>query len=449
MTKPYKEGKTWSFRVRRGGESIYRCGFATDALARKALQEVIASLTRSAGKPSGDGPWRTTLAQALYNFGIERLPTLKGARQEVNRINRYLRCSGLPTLRVTPMVKEQQADRVGSILWTVETVPVRVPRKIPQGLAAHRQALVTRTVKSDVQRKVLALTTMAEVQSHGIQKFVDNLCQDGYAAASVGLERALLRRLFAYAKQAWNWPEPRSNPAQGLKLPKVQNARDRVLTNKEWAAISSALDVGKNPYVAPALALLLETSMRSSETLVTATWGDWDRKRNVLRLTDAKAGPRDVPLSPHAVLILQQVEQIARTQGGKAPDPGQRILPITYEALKAAWKRACERAGITDIRLHDLRHTCATRFALEYSGNMPVLKIITGHKTDSQLLRYINIKSDDVVRLMHGRALDHDNAPAGLRLPAAPIPLEPVATSEPQPAALGNVIPFRRSALVA
>ncbi len=47
---------------------------------------------------------------------------------------------------------------------------------------------------------------------------------------------------------------------------------------------------------------------------------------------------------------------------------------------------------------------------------MPVLKVITGHKTDSQLLRYVNIKAEDVSRLLHGRPLDHDDAPAGLRV---------------------------------
>lgn len=87
---------------------------------------------------------------------------------------------------------------------------------------------------------------------------------------------------------------------------------------------------------------------------------------------------------------------------------------MTYEALKAAWNRACKRAGIENANLHDLRHTSATRFALEFNGNLPVLKLITGHKTDIQLQRYVNIKVDDVVRLMHGRTLDEENAPAGL-----------------------------------
>ena len=64
-----------------------------------------------------------------------------------------------------------------------------------------------------------------------------------------------------YAKQAWCWVEPARNPAQGLKLPKIDNARDRVLTNKEWRVLCEELKSCHNRYIAPALALLLETAM--------------------------------------------------------------------------------------------------------------------------------------------------------------------------------------------
>ena len=450
MAKPYKEGKTWSFRVRCHGERIYRSGFATEALARKALLELTATV-RYDGKPLHQGPWRTTLAQALRDYAIERLPFLKGASQEASRINRYLRHAGLPTLRVKQTARDAMPTRGEAVLWTVESVPTRAPRKIPRSLYAHRQALADKKALSDGQRKTLALLPVANVHPHDIQRLIDAMTQDGYRAASVGLERALLRQLFAHAKRNWSWPEPRSNPAQGLKMPKVDNARDRVLSNKEWSAISHALMTCSNRYVAPTLAMLLETAMRSSETLVTARWVDWDRARDILRLTDAKAGPRDVPLSPRAIAVLKQVEKIAQEEGGRPVEPGARIFPISYEALKAAWYRACQRAGIEGIRLHDLRHTSATRFALEYNGNLPVLKIITGHKTHSQLMRYINIKSHDVARLMHGRALDHDDAPAGLELKPAAVP-EQTRSSTVELSAQElphNVIPLRRAARVA
>ena len=126
-----------------------------------------------------------------------------------------------------------------------------------------------------------------------------------------------------------------------------------------------------------------------------------------------------MPLNPGAMDLIHQLRHHALSQGPVGAN--ERIFKLTYEALKAAWNRACERAGICGVRLHDLRHTSATRFALELNGNMPILKAITGHKTDSQLLRYVNIKAEDVSRLLHGRPLDHDDAPAGLRLSRAEV----------------------------
>jgi len=101
-----------------------------------------------------------------------------------------------------------------------------------------------------------------------------------------------------------------------------------------------------------------------------------------------------VPLSPKAIEALRELARL------NLPEPEAPIVQMSYESLKAAWKRACERAGITDLRIHDLRHTAATRMALR-SGNIFLVKALTGHKTLSQLERYVNVKASDVVALLH------------------------------------------------
>ena len=79
------------------------------------------------------------------------------------------------------------------------------------------------------------------------------------------------------------------------------------------------------------------------------------------------------------------------------------IVHISYEALKASWKHVCERAGVEGLRLHDLRHTAATRMALK-TGNIFLVKALTGHKTLGQVARYVNVKAADVVNVMHAAA---------------------------------------------
>ncbi len=440
MAKPYQEGELWSFRLRIKRQDIYRTGFASESLATKALDALRHSL-EAEGKPAHGGPWRTTLAQALQTYAVERLPMLKGAEKDAHRINRYLRAAGLDVIRLqrpdNPVAGEA---RQGPVYWIVSLVPAPAKRKIPQGLSGHRNAQATRTRDSDKQRRTLAQTSVAEIEPYQIQTLIDAMCHEGSRAATVGLERALLRRLFNYARRSWNWPQPTRNPATHLTLPKIDNARDKILTNGEWKKICVALKDCLNPWVAPALSLLLQTAMRSSEALLRATWADFDVDRCILHLRDAKAGARNVPLNPAGMEVIQQLAQRAGSM-----DPAAQILPTTYEALKAAWNRACARAGVEGVLLHDLRHTSATRFSLELNGNMPVLKVITGHKTDSQLLRYINISADDVVRLLHGRPLSEDSAPAGYVVPATPPDtLPPAIATDPREPLPANVLRFER-----
>ena len=145
--------------------------------------------------------------------------------------------------------------------------------------------------------------------------------------------------------------------------------------------------------------------MRASEPLERARWGDVDWDNKVLHLRDAKAGKRDVPLSPVAIEVLKGL------RGDAESNPKERIVRISYEALKAPWERACQRAGIENLHLHDLRHTAATRMALRI-GNMYLVKALTGHKTDSQVARYVNVKASDVVAVMHADAPSTTEEPA-------------------------------------
>lgn len=442
MSEPYKEGSTWSFRLRIGDEDIYRTGFATKALARRKSDSLRNRLKYGA-KPAHLGPWKTTLGEALIDYGLEHLPKLKGAVQDAVRINRYLRLAGLPIFKVIALEKEPHTEDKKVVHFRVELEAADGPRKIPQGLDEHRQKQADSTLRSDALRKRLVGTCVYDITSHDIQTLIDTVGEEGKGAATIRLEHAMLRHFFNLAIDTWKWPLEGGNPAVKCKLPKLDNERDRVLSNKEWEAITEELQRTRNPWVSNALALLLETAMRSSEALLRAHWGDVDNEACLLTLRDAKAGSRKVPLGPGAMQVVGQLRAHAQSYGPISPS--MPLFRLTYQALRAAWDRVCERAGVVGVLLHDLRHTAATRFTLELNGNMPVLKVITGHKTDSQLLRYINIKPTDVSRLLHGRPLTHDDAPAGLHVIRAevvrPLPGAPFIRQEDLPA---NVVAFGR-----
>lgn len=435
MAKAYREGSTWSIRTRAAGQDVYLAGFDTKAAAEKEARRRWAELEASA-RPRHCGPDRTTLAQALQDYALAHLPELKGAGQEARRINRYLLAAGLETVVVLARKDEALAPagaRRGAYFMAFLKAH-DAQRVVPKGLGAHRKRLLTKTADSDAHREALARTRMADVSREAVGKFMNALGADGCAPATVHLERALLRALFNYAKAVWNWAAPAVNPATQVRMPRVGEGRQRVLSLQEQTLLDTALQACRNTMVAPVLTLLRETAMRSSEPLERARWGDVDWERRILTLPDSKSGKRNVPLSQAALDALRALNP---------GEPDEPIVKITYEALKAAWKRSCERAGLTDLKIHDLRHTAATRMALK-TGNFFIVKALTGHKTIKMLERYVHVTADDVVNVMHDGGPTAVVAPAGSAPGEVAIPLT-TARSPKDTVAVGLTPPARET----
>lgn len=432
---PYQHGKAWCMRRRYQGHDLFVSGQPTAAAAQRAMTALVHQVDENA-KPVGAGASRTILAQAMQDYALERLPFLKGAAQEARRINVYLRAAGLSLLQVKKL--DRLADvggRTGKgAYFAVELIAHSAERVIPQGLHAHRRALLSASARTDRLRAALATTPIGAISRDQVQALVDRMHADKHSASTVSLERSVLRVVFNHAYTQWGWMELRDNPATRLKMPAIDNERNRVLSIDEQALLDEALASCRNEMVAPTLTLLRETAMRASEPLEQACWGDVDWERGIIALRDAKAGKRDVPLSPAALDAL------------RALNPGadhEPIVRISYESVRAAWRRACDRAGITDIRLHDLRHTAATRMALK-TGNVFLVKALTGHKTIKMLERYVNVTADDVVRAMRevpetdGLGSSNSAAAASAKEAAA----QPVGRSLADAGASGKVIQF-------
>ena len=110
--------------------------------------------------------------------------------------------------------------------------------------------------------------------------------------------------------------------------------------------------------------------------------------KRFVHLPDTKNGDsRDVPLSPMALELLRDLPRNIRSD--------QVVFPLHFEALKSAWRRACCRAGISDLRFHDLRHEATSRF-FEKGLNVMEVAAITGHKDLRMLQRYTHLRAEDL-----------------------------------------------------
>ncbi|MCZ0952416.1 MAG: site-specific integrase, partial [Rhodospirillaceae bacterium] len=115
-------------------------------------------------------------------------------------------------------------------------------------------------------------------------------------------------------------------------------------------------------------------------------WEDVDLESRELRLPDTKTGPRTVPLSPAAVKLLAG---LPRYEGGPWVIPGRK--PGTHLVrLGNAWRLLRKRAGLNDVRLHDLRHSFASS-ALALGESLPMIARLLGHRQIASTARYAHL----------------------------------------------------------
>lgn len=389
LPTPFQEKKgTWAFRIQRNHEREYFGGYKNKTEATRALATMVTDHAQN-DRPAGQGPHKTPLAVALSDYALQCLPFKKGARQEANRINRYLRACNLPILKLEPIDSESGSvkatmrgeSKQQSTYFRVFLQPEE-ERIIKKSLRAHRAKLAAESPQTSGLRAQLARTMMADVSSSMVQALVSTMGAEDYSASTIHLEIALLRVCFEHARINWKWPRPQVNPAKGIDLPLVDNQREQILTEDDWKKVSGLLRTYDNPYVLPLVSIMLETAMRSCEPLTKLRWRNIDWDRRVIKLENSKTGARSVPLGPGALLILRTMSECLQPV-----QPDGLVFPLTYEAFKKAWSTACKKAGVANIKPHDLRHTSATRWALVFNGNLSHLQNITGHKTISMLMR--------------------------------------------------------------
>ena len=202
---------------------------------------------------------------------------------------------------------------------------------------------------------------------------------------------AVLSAMFRLA-EAWALVAPGNNPCRGVRRYK-ETPRERFLSRDEYRRLGRALaeaerDGSENPVAVAAIRLLLLTGCRKNEIL-SLQWDDVDRVAGELRLKDAKAGARRVPLTPAVTAVLSGIprnEENSWVFAGRRP--GSR-----YVAIHQVWMRLRARAGLDDVRLHDLRHSYASR-ALALGAGLPMIGRLLGHATVSATARYAHLSRD-------------------------------------------------------
>ena len=188
--------------------------------------------------------------------------------------------------------------------------------------------------------------------------------------AMANLVIATLSRLIDQAV-AWGVVQETTNPCRSAQKYRVRR-RERFLTDAEFRRLGNALDeleaTGRlSPHAAAAIRLLMLTGCRRNEIL-TLRWEDVHLEAHELRLPDSKTGPRTISLSVEAAEVLAALPKVP---GNPWVIPGTRTGQ-RLSSIFEPWSRVRARAGLDDVRIHDLRHSYASR-ALALGESLPVI----------------------------------------------------------------------------
>ena len=226
---------------------------------------------------------------------------------------------------------------------------------------------------------------IAEVERKDIAKLHFDLRDKPYQANRT---LGVLSKMFSLA-EVWGLRPDGSNPCRHVKRYK-ENKRERFLSPEETERLGEVLREAESemPSAVAALRLLLLTGCRLSEIQFLR----WEYvKDDCIELPDAKTGGRVVPLGPEARAVLAN---LPREEGSPWVIRGK--LPGTHLTdLQRPWRRIRARAGLEDVRIHDFRHSYASR-ALALGECLTMIGKLLGHTQVQTTARYAHLARDSI-----------------------------------------------------
>ena len=185
------------------------------------------------------------------------------------------------------------------------------------------------------------------------------------------------------------------NPCRSVEKYR-ERSHERFLSEEEFRRLGRVLDAaaagagGASGAAVAAIRLLMLTGCRRSEIL-SLRWEHVDLAAGELRLPDSKTGARLVPLSPAAAEVLSGIPRepgIPWVIPGRNPGAPLKNLQYPWEIVRA-------RAGLDDVRIHDLRHSFASR-ALALGESLPMIGELLGHRRVRTTARYAHLARESV-----------------------------------------------------
>jgi len=231
---------------------------------------------------------------------------------------------------------------------------------------------------------------LTDITEEKIEKFKVKRIEMDYRSKKVS--KSTVNHDLITLKHALNlavrWGYLSSSPVENVKKYKVNNARNRVLEEEEQVRLIREC----SPELKKVIIIAIHTGMRKGEIL-NLRWDDVDLFGKRIRVIDSKNNEqRVIPINAVLYAMLNEIEpKLGLVFCSRYGDP--------YKSVDTGFRAALKRAGITNFRFHDLRHTCGTRLAMK--GATPqAIGTVLGHKTLQMTMRYTHLSPDYLGKVM-------------------------------------------------
>lgn len=236
-------------------------------------------------------------------------------------------------------------------------------------------------------KKVLGHVRLNQITRQQIQSFHTALREEGLAAATCDHHIKLIKHSLNLAID-WNMLE--KSPAARVPLYLECNLVEHHLDDGQLQTLLHVLQTDENRAICLIAMYLLSTAARLNEALQ-ATWSQIDRANRVWRIPASNSKSkriRSVPLNDSAIEVLDQLD----TEGKFENLFVNRQTGKSYTAIHKVWDRLRQKAGLPNLRLHDLRHFGAS-FMINSGRSLYEVQQVLGHSDPKVTQRYAHLST--------------------------------------------------------
>lgn len=191
---------------------------------------------------------------------------------------------------------------------------------------------------------------------------------EGASPRTINYELTLMSHTFNIAIREWGLAN--DNPIKKVRKERVNNSIERWLTLEEEGLLLKA----SAKWLQEIIIFAINTGLRQGE-IINLKWSQVDMERRTITIYEQKNRCVDtLPLNQTAVEVLKERETLKREDIDNV-FYNQSFRALQFRNLLRSYDNAVEKAGIKDLRFHDLRHTFATRLIQGGVGIYEVQKL--------------------------------------------------------------------------